>query len=88
MSVILMTTLFYKALILQGEIWCWSLLGIKGLRAGVKERSPLENKGIILVAVGTLRSEDAIAAKTPLKKWIYVRTVFIVIIPTHLLYQK
>ena len=31
-SVILMTTLFYKALILQGEIWCWSLLGLKGLR--------------------------------------------------------
>ena len=27
MSVILMTTLFYK----QGEIWCWSLLGLKGL---------------------------------------------------------
>ena len=26
-----MTTLFYKALISQGEIWCWSLLGIKGL---------------------------------------------------------
>ena len=26
-----MTTLFYKALILQGEIWCWSLLGLKGL---------------------------------------------------------
>ena len=32
MSVILMTTLFYKALILQREIWCWSLLGLKGLR--------------------------------------------------------
>ena len=31
MSVILMTTLFYKAFILQGEIWCWSLLGLKGL---------------------------------------------------------
>ena len=31
MSVILMTTLFYKALILQGEIWCWLLLGLKGL---------------------------------------------------------
>ena len=31
MSVILMTTLFYKALILQGEIWWWSLLGLKGL---------------------------------------------------------
>ena len=26
MSVILVTTLFYKALILQGEIWCWSLV--------------------------------------------------------------
>ena len=33
MSVILMTTLFYKALILQGEIWCWSILGVKGLIA-------------------------------------------------------
>ena len=31
MSVILMTTLLYKALILQGEIWSWSLLGLKGL---------------------------------------------------------
>ena len=31
MSLILMTTLFYKAVILQGEIWCWSLLGLKGL---------------------------------------------------------
>ena len=28
MSVILMTTLFCKELILQGEIWCWSLLGL------------------------------------------------------------
>ena len=27
-----MYTLFYKALILQGEIWCWSLLRLKGLR--------------------------------------------------------
>ena len=35
MPVILMTTLFYKALILQGEIWCWSLLGLKGLRAKI-----------------------------------------------------
>ena len=31
MSVILMTTVFYKAVILQGEIWRWSLLGLKGL---------------------------------------------------------
>ena len=33
MSVILMTTLFYKALILQEEIRCWSLWGLKGLMA-------------------------------------------------------
>ena len=32
MSIIFMTTLFYKALILQGEIWRWSLLGPKELR--------------------------------------------------------
>ena len=31
LSLILMTTLFYKALILQGEICCWSLLGLEGL---------------------------------------------------------
>ena len=32
MSIILVTTLFYKALVLHGEfIWCWSLLGLKGL---------------------------------------------------------
>ena len=89
MSVILMTTLFYKALILQGEIWCWSLLGLKGLRAGMNERFPLHNKGIIYgflwLEVGTLRTEDATAAKTSLKKWIYFPPVFIVIIPTHLL---
>ena len=36
-SLILMTTLFYKALILQGEIWCWSFLGLKGLRAPIAE---------------------------------------------------
>ena len=32
MSVILMTSLFYKALILQGEIWCWSLLGLNSIK--------------------------------------------------------
>ena len=31
MSAIVMTTLFYKAVILQGEIWRWSLLELKGL---------------------------------------------------------
>ena len=40
MSIILMTTLFYKALILQGEIWCWSLLGLKGLTVPVKLALP------------------------------------------------
>ena len=30
-SVILTTALFNKTLILQREIWCWSLLGLKGL---------------------------------------------------------
>ena len=32
MSVFLMTTLFYKALTLQREIWCWSLLGFNELK--------------------------------------------------------
>ena len=31
MSLTLMTKQFYKALILKGEIWCWSLLWLKGL---------------------------------------------------------
>ena len=31
MSLILITTLFYKASQLEGEIWCWSLLG-EGLK--------------------------------------------------------
>ena len=31
-SILMPLTLFYKALILQGEIWCWSLLGFKGLK--------------------------------------------------------
>ena len=36
MSVILMTALFYKALISQGEIWCWSLVAFKRLTKGVE----------------------------------------------------
>ena len=39
MSVILMTNLFYKALILQGEIWCWSLLGIKRFKIALRGSS-------------------------------------------------
>jgi len=36
---------------------------------------------------GTLRSNDATATRTSLKKWIYVLSVFIATIPTHLLCQ-
>ena len=39
MSVILMTTLFNIALVLQGEIWCWSLLVLKGLTSSNKDNS-------------------------------------------------
>ena len=45
MSVILMTTLFYKALTLQGEIWYWSLLGLKGL----KTKNLMEKKGKVQI---------------------------------------
>ena len=40
MSVILIATLFYKELILQGEIRCWSLLGLKGLKINQLTRYP------------------------------------------------
>ena len=53
MFVILMTTLFYKALILQGENWCWSLLGLKGLR----ELSPTQIS-LILPISNILRCFD------------------------------
>ena len=44
-----MTTLFYKAVILQGEIWCWSLLGLKGLKYQLNDTDlPLiENYGTV-----------------------------------------
>ena len=55
MSVILMTTLFYKALILQGEIWCWSLLGLKG----IKHKSPPALKAeYVLTAVALNRQKS------------------------------
>ena len=40
-----------------------------------------------LFLIGTLRSNDATAMRTSLKKWICVLSVFIEIIPTHLLCQ-
>ena len=48
MSVILMTSLFYKALILQAEIFCWSLLGLKGL----SDTRLISNKTPKVVSVG------------------------------------
>ena len=39
MSVIHMTTLFNIALVLQGEIWYWSLLVLKGLTSSNKDNS-------------------------------------------------
>ena len=50
LSAIPMTTLFYKALILQGEIWCWSLLGLKGLKVTWFEKRSLE--GLITNSMG------------------------------------
>ena len=45
-----------------------------------------ENHGAPL-AIGTLRSNDATATRTSLKKWFCVLSVFIAIIPTHFLCQ-
>ena len=54
MSVILMTTLFYKALILKGEIRCWSLLGLKGLISCIERKKNFRkavgsNRGLAFV---------------------------------------
>ena len=51
MSVILMTTLFYKALLLQGEIWCWSLLGIKGLKIWPESKGMTLNLPVMLSVI-------------------------------------
>ena len=40
MSVIRMTTLFYKALTLQREIWCWPPLGLIGVNNDDSKDSP------------------------------------------------
>ena len=48
MSVILMTTLFYKALTLHGEIWCWTLLGLKRLILGMKEGREIRHQKFIV----------------------------------------
>ena len=49
MSIILMTTLFDKALILQGEIWYWSLLArAKGLKSIFKVKSEKQKSKVDL----------------------------------------
>ena len=42
---------------------------------------------MILIIIGTLRSNDATATRTSLKKLICMLSVFIAIIPNHLLCQ-
>ena len=81
MSVILMTSLFYEALIVQGEIWCWSLLGLKGLKAlgfyifvrgfrNAYKRRGLYPKGL------TNRTEKKNASKQPKAVKIQLRFAF------------
>ena len=53
MSVILITTLFYKALILQGEIWCWSPLGLKGLKSWKINNSDLTQQKLFKLSIFT-----------------------------------
>ena len=56
MSVFLMTTLSYKALILQREIWCWSLLGLKGLNSQVVCVLPVGGFVFQLAKISSLHS--------------------------------
>ena len=49
MSVILMTTLFYKALILQRESWCWSPLGLIGVNNDNSKDSPVKVLELLLL---------------------------------------
>ena len=56
MSLILVATLFYKVLILQGEIWCWSLLGLKELNEVKTSPDRTRMKRLIF---DDLRSNDA-----------------------------
>jgi len=47
-----MTTMCYKALILQGEIWCWSLSGLKGLsKEKINEKYAGEDLNFIELAL-------------------------------------
>ena len=64
MSLILMTTLFYKAVILHGEIWRWSLLGLEGLKVWVEKHIQKGNQHslnclFVLKTVTQQRSETS-----------------------------
>ena len=72
MSLILMTTLFYKALILQGKNWCWLLLGLKGLNDFI---------GIGILLKDNYKSERKIETtllhfikKNFIQYWVYILT--------------
>ena len=55
--------------------------------APIITKCPEYNNRNSMTTIGTLRSNDATAMRTSLKKWIYVLSVFIAIISTHLLCQ-
>ena len=68
MSISLITTLFYKALILQGEIWCWSLLGLKGLIqncfVGQQSIDRVQRKLILQLALWASCNQHLLARKS------------------------
>ena len=54
-----MTTLFYKALILQGEIWCWSLLGLKELNCiACHGACTYKFNNVVMVTIGAPRTKQ------------------------------
>ena len=82
-SSILMTTVFYEEVILQGEIWCWSLLGLKGLRNAL--RSVWRICMWILVLKGLKQSIGAHTARAylGLVPWITIDLFPARLPPTH-----
>ena len=55
---------------------------------GAKQKVAWENGRRFSALQGTLWSDDGMAGKTSLKKWIYVLPVFTSIIPTHFFNKK
>ena len=68
MSLILMTPLFYKALISRGETWCWSLLGLKGL-TNLWALCDAKNNGVWPQASSTLANAPDASNTAAQSKW-------------------